>query len=106
MKTICALFLLGTIATLFHTRVAVAQAPTQPDAEKPRVDCEELPAVAAKLANAEKTLQDWPNLAHIQEWRQAEKKRSQKSRRETCQSGSPRESERRMDRQQITEDGR
>jgi lysophospholipase L1-like esterase len=63
MKTICALFLLGTIATLFHTRVAVAQAPTQPDAEKPRVDCEELPAVAAKLANAEKTLQDWPNLA-------------------------------------------
>ena len=63
MKTIRALFLLCTTATLFHTRVAVAQAPTQPDAEKPHIDCEELPAVAAKLANAEKTLQDWPNLA-------------------------------------------
>jgi lysophospholipase L1-like esterase len=67
MKTIRALFLLFTFATLSQTRIAVAQAPTQPDAEKPHADCEELPAVAAKLANAEKTLQDWPNIARYRD---------------------------------------
>ncbi|MGA2430170.1 MAG: SGNH/GDSL hydrolase family protein [Candidatus Acidiferrum sp.] len=67
MKTIRALFLLCTIATLFQARAAVAQAPAQPDAEKPHADCEELLAVAAKLANAEKTLQDWPNIARYRD---------------------------------------
>src|ERR1700730_5997089 len=63
MKSIRAIFLVCLIATLSHARVARAQAPTQPDAEKPHADCEELPGVAAKLASAEKTLLDWPNLA-------------------------------------------
>jgi lysophospholipase L1-like esterase len=63
MKTIRALLCLCTMATLFHARVADAQAPAQGDAEKPHADCEELPAVATKLANAEKTLQDWPAIA-------------------------------------------
>ena len=67
MKSIRAIFLVCLIATLSHARVARAQAPTQPDAEKPHADCEELPGVAAKLATAEKTLQDWPNLARYRD---------------------------------------
>jgi len=67
MKTIRTLFLLGAIATLFHARFVSAQAPTQPEADKPHADCEELPGVAAKLANAEKTLQDWPNIARYRD---------------------------------------
>jgi lysophospholipase L1-like esterase len=67
MKAIRTLFVLCMTASLFHARVVTAQAPTQPDAEKPHADCEELPGVAAKLANAEKTLQDWPNLARYRE---------------------------------------
>jgi lysophospholipase L1-like esterase len=67
MKSIRALFLLCLAATLYQARVASAQAPTPPDAEKPHADCEELPGVAAKLASAEKTLQDWPNAARYRE---------------------------------------
>jgi lysophospholipase L1-like esterase len=67
MKTIRTLFLLGTIATLFHASPTNAQAPTQPEAGKPHADCEELPGVAAKLANVEKTLQDWPNIARYRD---------------------------------------
>jgi lysophospholipase L1-like esterase len=67
MKAIRTLFVLCMTASLFHAGVATAQAPTQPDAEKPHADCEELPGVAAKLANDEKTLQDWPNLARYRE---------------------------------------
>jgi lysophospholipase L1-like esterase len=63
MKSIRTVLLLCLIATLSHAQVARGQAPNQPGAEKPHADCEELPGVAAKLANAEKTLQDWPNLA-------------------------------------------
>jgi len=63
MKTIRALFFLCVIATVFHTHLAGAQTPTQPAGEKRAADCEELPAVAAKLATAEKTLLDWPNMA-------------------------------------------
>src|SRR6266403_4098513 len=63
MKTIRALFVLCLTATLFQAPGANAQAPTQPAAEKPPADCEELPGVAAKLATAEKTLLDWPNIA-------------------------------------------
>ena len=63
MKTTRALFLTCAMVTAFHARIVNAQAPTQPTTEKPHADCEELPAVAAKLANDEKTLQDWPNLA-------------------------------------------
>src|ERR1700747_492332 len=62
MKTIRTLFLLFMVATAFVAPIASAQAPTQPDADKQRADCEELPGVAAKLANVEKTLLDWPNL--------------------------------------------
>ena len=67
MKAIRTLFVVCMTALLFHAGVATAQAPTQPDAEKPHADCEELPGVAAKLANDEKTLQDWPNLARYRE---------------------------------------
>lgn len=63
MKAIRPLLLLFTITALFQAPVASAQAPAQPDAEKTHADCEELPGIAAKLANAEKTLQDWPNIA-------------------------------------------
>jgi lysophospholipase L1-like esterase len=67
MKIILAVFLTFAVVASFHARVVDAQAPTQPEAEKPHADCEELPAVAAKLANDEKTLQDWPNLARYQD---------------------------------------
>src|SRR5580700_3359392 len=67
MKTILAVFLTCAMVAAFHARIVSAQAPAQPDAEKPHADCEELPAVAAKLANDEKTLQDWPNLARYQD---------------------------------------
>jgi lysophospholipase L1-like esterase len=63
MKTIRALILTCAMVTAFHVRNVDAQAPTQPDSEKPHADCEELLAVTAKLANDEKILQDWPNLA-------------------------------------------
>jgi lysophospholipase L1-like esterase len=49
-----------TVALLIATAGAQSQAP--PPA-KPAADCEELPAVIAKLATSQKTLQDWPNLA-------------------------------------------
>jgi lysophospholipase L1-like esterase len=64
MKSIRAIFLVSIIATLHQAR---AQSPTQPDPENPHAECEELPAVAAKLANAGKTLQDWPNLARYRD---------------------------------------
>jgi lysophospholipase L1-like esterase len=67
MKSIRAVFLLCIIAIFCYVRVARAQAPAQPDAEKPHTDCEELPGVAAKLATDEKTLQDWPNLARYRD---------------------------------------
>jgi lysophospholipase L1-like esterase len=67
MKFIRSVLLLCLIATLSHARVARAQVPNQPDVEKPRADCEELPGVVAKLANAERTLQDWPNLARYRD---------------------------------------
>jgi lysophospholipase L1-like esterase len=67
MKMIRALFFLCLISMVLHTQVARAQVPTQPEAEKPHADCEELPGVAAKLANAEKTLQDWPNIGRYHE---------------------------------------
>ena len=63
MKTIRTLVLLCITAMLFQARATNAQAPAQPSGEKPPADCEELPGVAAKLASAEKTLLDWPNLA-------------------------------------------
>jgi lysophospholipase L1-like esterase len=62
MKIILIVLAFAT-TVLFYGQAANAQAPTQPAAVKPAADCEELPAVAAKLANDEKTLQDWPNLA-------------------------------------------
>jgi lysophospholipase L1-like esterase len=67
MKTIRTLFLLCIAAMLFHAHAASAQAPAQPAGEKPPADCEELPGVAAKLASAEKTLLDWPNLARYRD---------------------------------------
>jgi lysophospholipase L1-like esterase len=67
MKTFRALLLLSMTVALSETRTTRAQAPAQSDAEKPHADCEELPAVAAKLANAEKTLQDWPNIARYRD---------------------------------------
>jgi lysophospholipase L1-like esterase len=71
MKMNHALVLFCAMAAPFYPRLAQAQAPTQPApqpaAEASHTDCEELPAVAAKLANAEKTLQDWPNLARYGE---------------------------------------
>ena len=67
MKSTRTVLLLCLIAALSHAQVARGQAPNQPDAEKPHADCEELPGVAAKLANAEKTLQDWPNLARYRD---------------------------------------
>jgi lysophospholipase L1-like esterase len=67
MKSRRVVFLLCLMASLLYARAVSAQAPAQPDADKPHADCEELPGVAAKLANAEKTLQDWPNLARHRE---------------------------------------
>jgi lysophospholipase L1-like esterase len=62
-----AIFFLCVAASLCHASIARAQAPPQSAAEKPHADCEELPGVAAKLANAEKTLQDWPNIARYRD---------------------------------------
>ena len=67
MKLMRTLFLLSLTASVLQARVASAQAPAQPDAAKPHADCEELPGVAAKLATAEKALQDWPNLTRYSE---------------------------------------
>jgi lysophospholipase L1-like esterase len=53
-------------ATILFAPIAIAQSPSQSTPDKP-ADCEELPAVAAKLANDEKTLQDWANLARYNE---------------------------------------
>jgi lysophospholipase L1-like esterase len=60
-------FLFATIATIFAVPAIFAQTPAQTPADKPPADCEELPGVAAKLATAEKTLQDWPNIARYRE---------------------------------------
>jgi len=60
-------FLFATIATIFAVPATFAQTPTQTPADKPPADCEELAGVAAKLATAEKTLQDWPNIARYRE---------------------------------------
>ncbi len=51
------------IATFFAASATFAQTPAQTPVDKPLVDCENLPAISAKLATAEKTLQDWPNIA-------------------------------------------
>jgi lysophospholipase L1-like esterase len=69
MKIIRTAFLLGVLAAIFDPSFVAAQAPAaqSPAAETRPADCEELPAVAAKLANDEKTLQDWPNLARYSE---------------------------------------
>lgn len=68
MKTIRVPLLLCMIAaTAFRPCLTRAQTPTQPATEKPPADCEELPGVTAKLANAEKILQDWANLARYRD---------------------------------------
>jgi lysophospholipase L1-like esterase len=67
MKTMRTLLLPCLAAALFHAHAANAQAPAQPAGEKAPADCEELPGVAAKLASAEKTLLDWPNLARYRD---------------------------------------
>jgi len=46
---------------------ARAQSPASAPEGNKRMDCEELPGVAASLASAEKTLQDWANLARYRE---------------------------------------
>ena len=59
--------MLGLVFALgFATAIANSQAPSTPQASS-GADCTELPAVAAKLEKADKTLHDWPNLARYGE---------------------------------------
>jgi lysophospholipase L1-like esterase len=67
MKTIRALFLCSIVAASIRVSGARAQEPTRPATEKTHCDCEELPPVAAKLANADKILLDWPNIARYRD---------------------------------------
>jgi lysophospholipase L1-like esterase len=67
MKTLRVLFLLCAMATTFHARLANAQSAGQQPSPTPPADCQELSAVSTRLANAEKTLQDWPNLGRYSE---------------------------------------
>jgi lysophospholipase L1-like esterase len=61
MKTISALLLAAGTAAILAAPSSRAQAP---DAlAKPPANCEELAPIVEKLAGAQKTLQDWPNLA-------------------------------------------
>jgi lysophospholipase L1-like esterase len=56
----------SSVAMTMSLLIAAAAASAQsqaPQAAKAAADCEELSAVIAKLATAQKTLQDWPNLA-------------------------------------------
>jgi lysophospholipase L1-like esterase len=65
MKTIAAFFLAASAAAILGASPSRAQAPDAP--AKPPANCEELAPVVEKLAGAQKTLQDWPNLARYRD---------------------------------------
>jgi lysophospholipase L1-like esterase len=64
MRTITA-FLLASGAAILTVSPSRAQAPDAP--AKPPANCEELAPIVEKLAGAQKTLQDWPNLARYRD---------------------------------------
>jgi lysophospholipase L1-like esterase len=65
MKTISALLLAVGAAAILAAPPTRAQAPDAP--AKPPANCEELAPIVEKLAGAQKTLQDWPNLARYRD---------------------------------------
>ena len=66
MKTIATFLLAASAATILSATTAMAQAQTDAPS-KPPANCEELAPIAEKLAVAQKTLQDWPNLARYRQ---------------------------------------
>jgi lysophospholipase L1-like esterase len=62
MKTIAVFLLAASAAVILSAPPSRAQAQTDAPS-KPHADCEELPAVAAKLEAVNRVLLDWPNLA-------------------------------------------
>jgi lysophospholipase L1-like esterase len=66
MKTIAVLLLALNAVVFFAAPPSRAQAQTDAP-PKPAADCEELPAVAAKLEAANRVLLDWPNISRYRQ---------------------------------------
>jgi lysophospholipase L1-like esterase len=66
MKTIAVFLLAASAAVILTARPSRGQAQTDAP-PKPAADCEELPAVAAKLEATNRVLLDWPNMSRYRQ---------------------------------------